>query len=263
MKIIKRIIWFFLNPIDKFFLSGRINQYSLRLYIKDSILMIEKDNPYKILTHYAMNQKDQLALLCDFYGTDKGESKEIGHPYNWVSHSYADYYSRMFSHCRNGVRKVFECGIGTNNPNLASSMGSNAKPGASLRVWRDYFPNSLVFGADIDQEILFEEDRIKTFYIDQCNPQSIQNFWKLAAADDFDFMIDDGLHTFEAGSTLFRYSIDRLSPNGIYVIEDVSMKNLPKFKVFFGQLDYVVDYVILEKPNSILLDNNLIVIRKK
>jgi hypothetical protein len=225
--------------------------------------MIQKDNPYKILIHYQKNQKDQLSLLCDFYGTDKGESKTIGHPYKWDSHSYADYYSRIFSHCRNSVQKVFECGIGTNNPNLASSMGSSGRPGASLRVWRDYFPNALVFGADIDQDILFEEDRIKTYYIDQCNPQSIKDYWKMAATNEFDFMIDDGLHTFEAGVTLFRFSIDRLSHHGVYVIEDVSMENLSKFKDFFAQLDYVVDYVILEKPNSIKVDNNLIVIRRK
>lgn len=263
MKIIKKIIWFFLTPIDHFFLSGRISRYSLKLYIKDSILMMAKDTPHRILVHYAVNQKDPLALLCDFYGTDKGESEEIGHPYNWVSHSYADYYSRIFSHCRSGVKKVFECGIGTNNPNLISSMGSTGKPGASLRVWRDYFPNALVFGGDIDQNILFEEDRIKTFYVDQCNTQSIQEFWKLVATDNFDFMIDDGLHTFEAGATLFQYSIDKLSTHGIYVIEDVSMQNLPNYKVFFDQFDYVVDYVILEKPKSISVDNNLIVVRRK
>jgi hypothetical protein len=69
--------------------------------------------------------------------------------------------------------KVFECGVGTNNPNITSNMGVNGQPGASLRVWRDYFQNAEVFGADIDRGILFEEQRIRTFYVDQTNKDSI------------------------------------------------------------------------------------------
>ena len=56
------------------------------------------------------------------------------------------------------MTKVFEFWVGTNNPNLASSMGVLENPGASLRDWRDYFPNALVFGADIDIEILFTDE---------------------------------------------------------------------------------------------------------
>ena len=48
------------------------------------------------------------------------------------------------------------------------------KPGASLRVWRDYFPNAIIYGADIDKDILFAEERIKTFYIDQLDPVAIK-----------------------------------------------------------------------------------------
>ncbi len=115
-------------------------------------------------------------MLCDQYGSDKGSLTDANQSYSWSAHSYADYYTQIFSHCRNSVNKVFECGLGTNNPNLLSSMGINGKPGASLRVWRDYFPNAQIYGADIDTEILFSEERIQTYYIDQLNPVSIQNF---------------------------------------------------------------------------------------
>ena len=39
---------------------------------------------------------------------------------------------------------MFECGLGTNNPNLKSNMTENGIPGASLRVWRDYFFNAKI-----------------------------------------------------------------------------------------------------------------------
>ena len=43
-------------------------------------------------------------------------------------------------------------------------MNINGKPGASLRAWRDYFENALIYGADIDKNILFKENRINTFF---------------------------------------------------------------------------------------------------
>jgi hypothetical protein len=141
-------------------------------------------------------------------------------------------------------------------------MGINGQPGASLRVWRDYFPNATVFGADIDRNILFEEQRIKTHYMDQLNPESISKFWSFTAGGEFDLMIDDGLHTFEAGSTLFSHSFDYLSTGGVYVIEDVSLEDLSKYKGFFEDTNYVVDFIILERPKIYVDGNCLIVIRK-
>jgi len=224
--------------------------------------LLESSLDYRFVVHHAKST-NPLAELCDKYGSDKGAVRDSGHPYPWPAHTYADLYYRLFSHCRTGVRKIFECGLGTNNPELASSMGVSGKPGASLRVWRDYFPNARIYGADIDRDILFEEDRIKTYYIDQLDPQAIADFWNQVGERGFDFMLDDGLHTFEAGVCLFRHSIEFLSPSGIYVIEDVSSADLLKFKDFFAASDYNVDYVTMYRPKVDLSDNNLIVIRPR
>jgi len=233
-----------------------------------------KDDPDRLLrrfeetldsnfhTFYKKNSRSELAHLCDLYGSDKGAASEGGHPYPWASHSYTDYYERLFGHCRSGVKQVFECGLGTNNPDLPSSMGAAAKPGASLRVWRDYFPNADIFGADIDKNILFEEDRIRTFYIDQLDPDAIGACWDKIGADSFDFIVDDGLHTFDAGITLFNHSIDKLSDCGIYVIEDVCFDDLVSFKNWFDGTDYLVDYVAMFRPGFALGDNSLVVVRK-
>jgi hypothetical protein len=172
-----------------------------------------------------------------------------------------DFVSRHFDHCREHVKKVFECGLGTNTPNLASSMGVNGKPGASLRVWRDYFPAAQIYGGDIDRDILFEEDRIKTFYIDQTNPRSIREFWRLAGVGDFDLMVDDGLHTFAAGICLFENSIQKLSKNGFYMIEDIQPSDISLYASYFHELNYRVDLVSLYRPQHDLGDNSLVVVR--
>ena len=94
-----------------------------------------------------------LCNLFNKYGSDKANQ-----------HTYSKYYYNIFKDIRNNNIRLFEVGIGTNNPDLPSSMGINGKPGASLYAWRDFFPNGNIFSADIDKDILFTDDRIKTFY---------------------------------------------------------------------------------------------------
>lgn len=203
-----------------------------------------------------------MASLCDKYGSDKGSTQRAGHRYGWPPHTYADYYYRLFGHCRDSVKLVFECGLGTNNPNLPSSMGAQGAPGASLRLWRDFFPNAQVYGADIDRDVLFFEERIQTFFMDQLDPDSIGKFWSTIGDLEFDFMVDDGLHTFQAGSTLFTHSIDRLVSGGVYVIEDVNPADLLRYEDFFKGKNYMVDYVCMFRPDTFLGDNSLVVVRK-
>lgn len=122
---------------------------------------------------YQKSPTSLLNGLCDVYGSDKGELTSQGHPYPWPSHTYADFYELLFQLKRKEVRGVFECGLGTNNPDVTPNMGLKGRPGASLRVWRDFFPHAQIIGVDIDARVLFEEDRIKTYQCDQTSPDSI------------------------------------------------------------------------------------------
>ena len=223
--------------------------------------ILNKGLDSRLITHYRKNRFCFLSSLCDKYGSDKGSLNPTGHVYNWPPHSYADYYSRLFDHCRPHIKRVFECGIGTNNPQFESSMGITGKPGASLRVWREYFPNAIVIGADIDRDILFDDDRIRTFHVDQTDSESVASLWTEVEESNFDFMVDDGLHTLEAGVCMFENSIGRLGPGGIYAIEDVNPKELLAFKDYFSGKDYRVEFVNLLRPGLKLKDNSLVVIR--
>ena len=75
--------------------------------------------------------------------------------------------------------------------------------------------------------------------------------------------MDDGLHTFEAGICMFENSISKLSQNGIYVIEDVGFSSLFKFKDYFSNKKYNVDFVNLFRNDVRLGDNSLIIVRLK
>ena len=140
-------------------------------------------------------------------------------------------------------------------------MTSKGVPGASLRVWRDYFLNANIYGGDIDKDILFEENRIKTFYVNQLDANSIKSMWDAINLENFDVIIDDGLHEPKANFNFFINSFHKLKKNGVFIIEDVSYKNI---KILKNKLEnYDVDIVTLSsKYKKYYLDNNLIVIRK-
>jgi hypothetical protein len=136
-----------------------------------------------------------------------------------------------------------------------------------LRLWRDYFPNANIIGIDIDKEVLFQEDRIETFYCDQTNSNSIKDFIKKSnlLPSSCDIIIDDGLHEFEAGKTLFEGLIDSLSSDGIYVIEDVNHVDYIAYKDYFieSSQKYHAHFFNLHRPNQAHDGNNrLVVIRK-
>jgi hypothetical protein len=202
-----------------------------------------------------------LNTLCDLHGSDKGSVIGSSSVYEWASHNYTKIYSALFNQIKNDVNVVFECGLGTNNVNFKSSMGESGRPGASLRVWRDYFPKASIYGADIDSGVLFLEDRITTGYMDQEDPESVANFWKNHPVYP-DIIIDDGLHEYSAGICLFKNSFNRLKPGGIYVIEDVSQESLASYKEYFDKNHLEVLVVSLNRPTSSWGDNTLIVIFK-
>ena len=208
------------------------------------------------------NKFNILSELCEKYGSDKGfknyDSKRL---YQWDFHSYTSYYHSIFNLSRENIKLVFECGIGTNNLNFKSNMTVNGIPGASLRVWRDYFFNANIYGGDIDKNTLFEEERIKTFYVDQLDTNSIKFMWESIKLNNFDIIIDDGLHEPEANYNFFVNSFHKLKKNGLYIIEDVNLKYIDRLK---NQLErYDTDIIMLSnKYKKYYSDNNLIVIRK-
>jgi hypothetical protein len=138
-------------------------------------------------------------------------------------------------------------------------MTVNGIPGASLKVWRDYFKNAQIYGADIDRNILFQEDRIKTYYVDQLNTSSIETMWKKIGIQNFDIIIDDGLHTIDANINLFINSFNKLKKNGIYIIEDVHSLELNN--IMEKLKEFNPESIVLLKKNIKYQDNNLVIIR--
>jgi SAM-dependent methyltransferase len=162
----------------------------------------------------------QLEALLQRYGSDKS-----------TLHNYHLLYAALLGPKRNDPLRLLEIGIGTNNPEIVSTMGPSGKPGASLRAFRDFCPNAQVFGADFDRRILFEEERIRTYFVDQTRYSSFDELSIQISERTFDLVIDDGLHSPNANIATMLFALRILRSDGYFIVEDIPESALPIWQV--------------------------------
>jgi hypothetical protein len=190
------------------------------------------------------------------HGSDKGRA-----------HNYTTVYSALFQGRWDQPLRLLELGLGSNNPDVPSNMGIFGVPGASHRGWRELFRNALLYGADVDRGILFQEDRIKTFYCDQSDQSSILELWSHPELrDGVDIIIEDGLHTFEANVSFLEGSLDRLSPGGIYITEDIMCDVVEdwydRLETVYSKKYPTYEFALVRVPDPGNQANNLLVVRR-
>jgi hypothetical protein len=191
------------------------------------------------------------------YGSDKGRF-----------HNFTTVYSALFKERYDQPLRVVELGLGSNNVDVPSNMGIFGAPGASLRGWRELFPHALVCGADVDRRILFQEDRIKTFYCNQLDRSSIRDLWSRAELQSgADIVIEDGLHTFEANISFLEESLNHLRPGGVYITEDIMWSHIDdwydRIENIYSKEYPTYEFAFVVLPNGGNRDlNNLLVARR-
>ena len=82
-----------------------------------------------------------------------------------------------------------------------------------------------VYGADIQEDCMFEDERIKTYLCDEKKKEDIVELVKKTGSD-IDIFIDDGSHHPNDQVLLARTILPLLKNDVIYVIEDVSYNGL-------------------------------------
>jgi SAM-dependent methyltransferase len=199
---------------------------------------------------------DQHTELCAIMRKHKSD-KGFG-PHG--KHNYTQVYSELFSPIIERASQIFEVGLGTNNTDIPSNMGVGGTPGASLRGWRDYFTNAKIFGADVDRRIIFKENRISTFYLDQLDKSTIDRALSVFEPDSFDFVLDDGLHRFPANKNLHEVASSLVKGGGFYIIEDINVgdENIDVFSKYLASLD--LPSVLFKLPHQRDIPDNCIAI---
>src|SRR3990167_11128853 len=179
-----------------------------------------------------MNDLEKLGIK---YGTDK-----IG------KHNYLPVYYDLFKDRRNEVKKVLEIGVGE---------------GAGLRMFRDFFPNALIYGIDNQNDRIFEEVGIKVFKADQSSKDQLLEALDeiLPWPNDLDLVIDEGSHKSEDQIFTCLTLMPHLRlGNTIYIIEDVADENVA-VEIMKGLPGY---YVNVKKVGK-RYDDRLVIVGKR
>ena len=221
--------------------------------VKYNLKFLNKNETVNLNYTVNSSSNSKLTNLMNLYGSDKGGKNN--------HHNYSDFYSELFFNKRKDIKNFLEIGLGTNNINMPSNMGENGVPLASLKAWRDFFENANIYGADIDKDILKNDERIKTFFVDQTDPVKIKAMFKNIGVEKFDIILEDGLHEYNANICFFENSIEYLSDTGFYIIEDVYFKDKKKFINYFKNCNY--NYLIVDIYHNNNIANNCIVIVRK
>lgn len=207
--------------------------------------------------------QNPLSDLMNEEGSDKGS----------VSHNYTSLYFPLID-TLDSISSFAEIGIGAVTEGIVSRMPMEGYvPGASIRGWRRYFDQRFssvkISAFDVDPNAVSSVntqglDNTFAHWIDQTNPQDID--FALRASDpsneQYDIILDDGLHTWQANIMLLTSAWKHLKKNGLYLIEDISSIDAQLIRRYIAGtcLDATFAYVAI--PCSEKSDNRIIVIQK-
>ncbi len=155
---------------------------------------------------------DEITPLCEIafkYGTDK--CPQIGHHYTPI-------YYELLKDRRKSVKKVLELGIGSRD--VMQWVPDYYRLGASLLMWRDFFPNAKVYGLDVYPGAMFTDERVETILCDERDRRHLRVIIK-TIGNDIDLFVDDGSHREMNQIRTFYTLMPLFKKDVIYIIEDV------------------------------------------
>lgn len=154
-----------------------------------------------------------MARLARHFGTDK-----------WGTHRYAQHYEDHFRRFKTDRFTLLEIGIG--------GYSREKLGGASLRMWKAFFPQAQIFGLDLQDKAFVEEDRIRAYQGSQTNEPLLRTI--VGDAENLQIIVDDGSHRPEHIRRTFEVLFPFLPAGGLYAIEDTQTSYWPRFG---GSLD--------------------------
>ncbi|MBF0817513.1 class I SAM-dependent methyltransferase [Microbacterium paludicola] len=157
--------------------------------------------------------RPSLTDLAIRFGTDKwgGDGN--------FQHWYTPHYERHLGHLRDEEFMLLEIGIG--------GYASPGQGGASLRMWKEFFPRAQIVGLDIQDKEFVREPRIHPHRGSQDDPSVIEQI--VAEHGRPTVVVDDGSHNPQHIRATFGFLFPLLADGGIYAIEDTQTSYWPAF----------------------------------
>jgi 2-polyprenyl-3-methyl-5-hydroxy-6-metoxy-1,4-benzoquinol methylase len=180
-----------------------MNLHLIKLYKERQVDM--KLKKFSNVITYDNSKPSLLSLTAEFHAFDNKDGTDKN-----TLHSYIKTYERVFAPLRDTACYILEIGIYS---------------GAFLKILADYFENAQIYGLDIDlSNLRFGKDdpRITIYEMNGTDPTSISKL----GAKYFDLIIEDGSHIPDEQIATFSNYAPLISPNGIYIMEDINSRTL-------------------------------------
>lgn len=200
-------------------------------------------NPVEIIGISDLKLKSDLYLKIADIFNEKGSDK------SWQG-KYEKIYGFIFETLITNPKTILEIGIGSKSKKFLSYMGENETTGASLKAFKELFPNSSIYGADIDKSLknLFLKESIEIHFVDQMNQDSVVTLFEKFDFG-FDLIIDDGLHLESSNLLIMIHGLKKLNKNGCMVIEDIGHSALKTWKIISNLLDKNYKSYLIDREN--------------
>jgi hypothetical protein len=158
--------------------------------------------------------------------------------------NYSSLYNSMFNDHRQSEVRVLEF--------ESSKESENIKIGGSLQAWSVFLSNSEVVGLYDNKDVLFNNEKIKSFYCENLSQECLNKLWE-ELDDNFDLIIDSNDTCFNDKVLFFQRSLSHLTLNGFFIIENLREEDaedinrqLSDWKDRYPNCEYF--YEIVENP---------------
>jgi hypothetical protein len=193
--------------VDKlrFLLSSKL-AFTFLLIISEKFLFVPKQRRgLKRLRKSSFDHRDYV-MNIDLQGSNKFEIS---------GHNYAKTFSKYLNNYRYTCKNLLEIGVLT---------------GSTLCIWASMFPNSKIYGIDLEKQYWDQNIQKWTKKLGKQNMSRIlfvnRDIFTVNEASEifgqtyFDIIIDDGPHDIMSVLKSFSLFQERLSQDGTYIVED-------------------------------------------
>jgi len=185
-------------------------------------------------------EKD-LEQLLFYYGSDKADYFQNK---DTRGHGFSKFYEKQFTLLRNKPLNILEIG----------SFHGNAS--AALFF---YFKNSKFFAADIYPDLFrYRSNRIKNFYVNSSNEDSIQKNIIDKFSNNFDIIIEDAGHSLKDQIISLFMLFKKLNSGGLFIIEELDFPDTRKDMNLKNEKPTLRQILFKFKKEKTLLNSNYI-----
>ena len=205
----------------------------------------------EFVDRFGLNETTDLSKLFEFFNSDKGNQFEnqYAHPSKRTSqkikgHGYSNFYQKYIENLKSNNLNILEIG----------SFHGNAS--AALFF---YFKRSKFFAADIYPDLFrYRSNRIKNFYVNSSDENSIQKNIIDKFSNNFDIIIEDAGHFFKDQIISLFMLFKKLNSGGLFIIEELDFPDTRRDMNLQNEKPTLREILFKFKKEKILLNSKYI-----